>query len=161
PVVAGPRRGLPGPGDGHEVVRWVLPRRVRVDDRLVGPGGPAGHRTTAVVPRRGGARRHTGVPHPGPGGAAHLPGHLGRVVRRRRRLHAELGGGAPGRGAGPAGPGQPPVAVVLPPGGHDLPRRAAERARLVLQPLVVDRPGPAHAVLRAVADRGSGRLHRG
>src|SRR6476661_7906371 len=93
PVAVRGRR-LPGALGRHEVVRCLLPGRVRADDGAVGHGRPPGGRHPPVVAR--GGPRGRPVCRPGHGGPD--PGRLrldvGRVVPFQGRVGPAVGGNA-------------------------------------------------------------------
>ena len=108
---------------GHQVVRAVLPRGLRPDDRVVGHGGAPGGGGAALVHRCGAARRAVGRRGHGGPDRRHLPRVVGRLVPVRQRLRPAVGRRAPV--ARPRlGARRAAVPVALPPGDPHLPPHA-------------------------------------
>ena len=91
--------GRAAAGDGllGEVVRTVLPGRVRHHDRAVGLVGTAHHRPAPLVPGRADRRRDPGVLRDGGHGGGDLRGLVERLVAGREGIPPQLGRHRAGR----------------------------------------------------------------
>ena len=100
PLVAAGRRRLPRPGRRHQVVRPVLPGRLRAADGSLGPQRAPDRGRARLDRRRHPQGRHRRLPEHRPGGGPGLPGHLDRLVPLQQRLLPALGRGQPLGGVG-------------------------------------------------------------